>query len=173
MMRWLSALQEIFKKREPAPEPQPAPVVKKVDGPTLSQWVTYGAHRYRSSDEVIRVVFEDAPRGISRTIVDDEGNIRDFPGIEADALARLPGGKMEPWIQFHTVFERQPDGQILMIWEVQPDGRYWEDDGFGGTNDEEICLYTMIDADGRFTGPFRLYNVGAVQYYEPPRKENE
>ena len=57
---------------------------------------------------------------------------------------------------------------MIMLWEIQPDGRYWEDeDGFGGTSDAEVTLYTFLDENGDFTGPFRVYRIGAHDYYKP------
>lgn len=58
------------------------------------------------------------------------------------------------------------DGNIIMIWQVQPDGMYWRDeDGYGMTPDEEIRLYSFIDRNGRFTAPFKIYNIGTKQFY--------
>lgn len=143
-------------------------------GPSLSQWETFGAHLYRTAYEVSRVVFTNLKRGIRREIVDNQGYILNFPGIDERARASLDGVCPEARIYFRTSFELQPDGKILMLWEVQPDGLYWEDeDGFGRTNDPEICLYTLIDENGRFTGPFRLYSVGSKRYYAPPAANPE
>ena len=72
-----------------------------------------------------------------------------------------------PRIRFRTDFSQQEDGNIKMIWQVQPDGRYWEDDdGYGETNDEEVCLCTFIDENSCFTGPFRLNKTGVVYHNE-------
>lgn len=142
---------------------------EEFDGPRVSQWSTLGARSHRGRGEAAKVVFKHAKKGISRVIVDSKGYIRDFPGIDAEAEAKLAGLQIDSQIQFRTDFERREDGLILMIWEVQPDGRYWEDeDGFGGTNDPEISLYALIDEDGRFLGPFQLYKIGATRYYTSP-----
>ena len=54
-----------------------------------------------------------------------------------------------------------------MLWQIQPDGRYWEDDdGFGGSPDEEVTLYAFLDEEGNFDGPFRIYQVGMRKYCE-------
>lgn len=137
-------------------------------GSVLSQYVTFGAHLYRQRGEVAEVVFTHKSRHIAKTIIDDYGNIRDFPGFDEPEKIRkcLGDGKLpEPVIRFRTDFEREPDGRFLMIWEIQPDGRYWEDeDGFGGTSDIEVRLYSHIDESGRFTEPFRLYNAGSHHF---------
>lgn len=138
-------------------------------GPDLSQWYTYGAHLYRQKGEVAKVVFSNREKGIRRVIVDDSGLIHNFPGIEDEDKIRehLNEGSMQPRIRFRTDFCKKPDGRIMMIWEIQPDGRYWEDeDGFGGESDAEIRLYTYLDERGRFTGPFRLYNIGVHKYVQ-------
>lgn len=139
-------------------------------GPALSQDVTFGAHLYRRKGEIAEVVFTHRARHIQRIIVDDDGRICGFPGFyEPEEITRhMEDGKLpEPVIRFRTDFQKEPDGRFLMVWEVQPDGRYWEDDdGFGGTSDPEICLYSYIDEEGRFTNPFRIYNIGVKIFFK-------
>ena len=73
---------------------------------------------------------------------------------------------LRPQICFRTDFERR-SGRIIMLWQIQPDGRYWEDDGgFGGSSDEEVTLYAFLDEKGNFDGPFRIYSVGIRKYCE-------
>lgn len=142
---------------------RPAPAAET--GPTLSRWYTYGAHLYRHAGEEIDVVFTNGKKGVTRTIVDDGGFIQCFPGVEQETKAAVQSVRYDTRIRFRTDFERLPDGKILMIWQIQPDGRYWEDeDGYGMTPDEEIRLYSLIDDEGRFDGPFRLYNIGARSF---------
>lgn len=123
-------------------------------GPSMSQWHTFGES----------IVFTNREKGVTRTIVGDRGRICNFPGIDAQVPACY--AKEAARVRYRTDFERRADGKILMIWEIQPDGRYWADeDGFGGTNDEEVRLYSVIDEEGRFLHPFRLYNCGTSEYY--------
>ena len=62
----------------------------------------------------------------------------------------------------------------MMIWQIQPDGRYWEDeDGFGGPSDSEICLYAFIDEMGYFREKFRIYSYGAKCFFEEHRRLEE
>lgn len=127
-------------------------------GPALSQDVTFGQHLYRQPGEVAEVVFTHRKEGIRRVLVDDNGMIQDFPGFgDAEQIKRhMASGELPtPQIRFHTSFEKVDGDRFLMLWEVQPDGRYWEV-GFGGVSDLEVCLYTYIDSHGRFTAPFRL-----------------
>lgn len=149
--------------------PSPETTVLEVQDPALSQYVTFGAHLYRRHGEIAEVIFTHKTRHITKTIVDDGGCICHFPGFDEpeEILKHMENGKLpEPVIRFRTDFEREPDGRFLVIWEVQPDGRYWEDeDGFGGTSDIEVRLYSHIDESGCFTEPFRLYNVGVERLY--------
>lgn len=138
--------------------------------PVLSQYFTFGAHLYRQCGEVAEVIFTHKARRITKTIVDDHGHICDFPGFgEPEEIRKhMKSGKLpDPTIRFRTDFEREPDGCFLMIWEIQPDGRYWEDeDGFGGTSDAEVRLYSHINEWGCFTEPFGIYNIGATRLYQ-------
>lgn len=60
-----------------------------------------------------------------------------------------------------------------MVWEIQPDGRYWEDDdGFGGESDLEILLYTYLDDKGNFTGSFRTYSIGGEEFVRKGISDN-
>ena len=71
-------------------------------------------------------------------LVDQEGNIQNFPGIimENFWVEEVAERSLEPQVRFHTYFEFQGNGWT-MYWQVQPDGRYWGDDGgFGIENDE-------------------------------------
>ena len=148
------------RKKETANRAAPQPVPEQ-KGPALSRWVTFGRHRYYSPGDEIGVIFTNAEKGICRVIVDEQGVIRDFPGIEDPERIRslLDNGSMEPRIRFRTDFCRKEDG-IHMLWQIQPDGRYWaDDDGFGMENDCEVILKSVLDDEGRFTMPFRLYEV--------------
>lgn len=141
-------------------------------GPCLSQYVTYGAHLYREAGEVAEVIFFHKARRIRRVIVDDFGDICNFPGFaEPESICEnLDGHELpDPRVRFRTSFQREPSGLFLMVWQVQPDGRYWEDeDGFCGESDEEVCLCSHIDEKGRFTHPFCLYSVGRRMFYTKP-----
>lgn len=134
--------------------------------PYLTQTVVFGMHLYRSKDEDSSVFFVDENRGIRKMLVDTYGRIQDFPGIvEKDFWTKeISSGDLKPLIRFRTSFEKRENGWI-MLWQIQPDGRYWEDDdGFGMENEEDITLYTFVDMDGCFTGPFRIYRVGSQRY---------
>ena len=113
--------------------------------PPFTRWVTYGAHLYRRVGERCDVEFVDGRTGKRRTTV--------------DKLASE--WNLQPVVRSRTSFQRYNDAYYIMIWEVQPDGRYWEDsDGLGGNGDVEICLYALIDHRGHFDDPFCVYSVG-------------
>ena len=136
--------------------------------PYMSQWHTSGMHRYRTANEDSTVYYIDETRNIHKKIVDKYGNILGFPGVkQEDFWAReVSPDSLKPQIRFPTDFERR-DGRIIMLWQIQPDGRYWEDDdGFGGSPDEEVTLYAFLDEEGNFDGPFRIYQVGTRKYCE-------
>ena len=136
----------------------------------FTRWVTFGRHIYRKPGDREDVVFVDPVSGRRKIIVDYDGSIRNFPGIveeERWMKALISRRYLAPVIRFRTVFEvsaEQEDGErpYRMIWGIQPDGRYWEDeDGFGAEKDLEIRLYADLDKNGDFLGPFRVYNVGS------------
>lgn len=157
MLAWL---KNLIKKDSPEEE-------EPVKYP-FSQWVTFGCHMYRHAGEKADVEFIDQETGRRKTIIDKEAVIVDFPGIikEEKWMNSLESEEsLEPVIHFRTSFEKWDEEKYIMLWEIQPDGRYWEDeDGFGGTSDSEIQLYTFLDENGDFTGPFQVYNVGRTHY---------
>jgi len=150
-MGWLANL---FKKQTAQTVPEQTP--RK--SPYLTQTVVFGMHQYRQPGEDSTVCFVDEKRGLRKKLVNSTGVIQNFPGFkDKEHLATLVDAKvLTPQIRFRTSFEKRETGWI-MYWEIQPDGRYWEDeDGFGGTNDEEVTLFTYVDENGDFTGPFEL-----------------
>lgn len=150
-MGWL---KDLFGKQTPAAAEQ------KQESPYLTRTVVFGMHLYRRAGEDSSVYFVDEVRGIRKMLVNSTGVIQNFPGFaDKKGLESLLSSPwyLTPQIRFRTSFEAQEDGW-KMLWQIQPDGRYWEDeDGFGGTNDQEITLFTCVDENGDFTGPFRLY----------------
>ena len=109
------------------------------------------------------IVFTNEERGIRKRIVDRDGSIFGFPGVEyAESLIQELGNReIEPVVKYETQFIRADAGGFLMLWTVRPDGMYWADSwGFGEEDEEAVQLYTRIDENGCFTGPFRLYRIG-------------
>lgn len=160
LKKWLDTHLSKPREAEPPPPGEPLP------NPRLSRTVTFGPAR----DDTGEVLFLDDIRGICRTIIDKDGQILRFPGIlREDSWIRCVETEnfLLPQIRFRTTFTQEADGRFLMIWEAQPDGRYWADeDGFGIEHDVEIHLYTHIDRNGDFTGPFRIYSLGTKTFYQ-------
>ena len=158
----MGLLGKLFKQKDSKdiaekPEIPKAPIAEH---PPLTRWETFGGGK--------PIYFIDESRGIQKLIVDSNGNIRNFPGFSQEDLwvSQVDPCYLKPLIRFCTSFERR-GGRLIMLWEIQPDGRYWEDeDGFGGTSDAEVTLYTFLDENGDFTGPFRVYRIGAHDYYK-------
>lgn len=139
----------------------------------FSQSYTFGAHLYRHKGEVAEIVFENTERGIRRTIVDDDGMICDFPGLAHPELVALYSrGYLGQQIRYRSSISKLGDHYAL-IWQIQPDGRYWEDKyGFGRTPDDEINLYARLDNEGKFIEPFYLYSIGSNIYYGTDQERN-
>lgn len=159
----MGLLGKLFKRKDSKDimEKPEIPIVQTAEDPPLTQWVTYGRGE--------PVYFIDESRGIQKPIVDLDGNICNFPGFVQEDLwvSQVDPCYLKPLIRFRTSFG-QRDGRLIMYWEIQPDGRYWEDeDGFGGTSDAEVTLYTFLNENGDFTGPFRVYRIGTHDYYKP------
>lgn len=167
--------EELKKAGTPKEEPQVSlkeSVEKIPEHDPLTRWVSFGTRPFceKPQREEAKVEFVDEKNEIRRKIIDERGRIQNFPGIERGEWMKSLESEtaLHPVVRFRTSFERQKDGRCLVLWTVQPDGRYWEDeDGFGGTSDPEIILYTFLDGEGRFTGPFRVYKVGTKRYYRP------
>lgn len=124
--------------------------------------------QYEKKDSGQRVDFINPRKRIQKIIVDNRNTIRNFPGVEHEELLQhmLNEGSTRPNAEFGICFYYEPDGRHLVVWEIQPDGRYWADEyGFGGNGDSEIRLYSYLDEDGNFTAPFRLYKTGAEEYF--------
>ena len=143
-----------------------------VDDIRFSQMQTFGNHLYRREGEIAEIIFKNTRTGIRKTIVDDSGRIMDFPGIAHPNLVSLYyRGYLGRQIRYYSHISLL-DGQYALIWQIQPDGRYWEDDdGFGGTSDDEIDLYAHIEEDGNFVEPFHIFSVGSTQFYGTDEEE--
>lgn len=138
------------------------------EGFPFTRFATFGAHLYREAGERCDVSFIDQKTGERRLIVDNQGNIRNFPGlVKRDFWINelTSENYLKPVVRFRTSFEKWDDTCYIMLWQIQPDGCYWaDDDGFGMEDDEEIILYSFIDRNGQFMGPFQIYRVGDTRY---------
>ena len=163
-------LSNLFKKKQPKSEPEPAvetvsspkPEPKRTESVYLTSSITFGMRR----GEDCSVCFVDENRGIRKVIVDSFGVIQNFPGIVKEDfwVKEVAPNFLKEEVRFRSEFEKRENGWIF-LWQVQPDGRYWGDDsGFGADNDSEVVLYTYLDRNGDFTDPFRIYQVDSHGY---------
>lgn len=129
----------------------------------LSAYSIGGVSTYHNVRHNPSVFFVDEDLDVCRQLVDQWGNIRNFPGIDYDALFVEEYGKhkVEPIVKFGAQFVLCPNDCYMMIWTVRPDGRYWMDHwGFGAEDYEDVRMYSYIDKKGNFVQPFRLYSIG-------------
>lgn len=144
---------------------QTSPGVKPADpqivhnGPYLTETVVCGR-----MDEPL--CFVDEKRGIRKTLVDINKSFQDFPDVVQEEFwtRELVSGSLEPFVRFRVGFEKRGNRWIV-LWDIQPDGRFWADeDGFGMEPDQELTLYTYLDQNGNYTGPFRIFRIGIQPY---------
>ncbi len=137
-----------------------------INGIRFSQKTTFGAHLYRREGEIAKIIFENEDLGIRKMIIDDSGYICGFPGIaHPDLVSKYSKRYLDERVRFRSDI-RLLDDHYAFIWQIQPDGRYWEDsDGFGGSSDPEIDLYARLDETGTFIEPFRLYCIESEKLY--------
>lgn len=150
-------LSDFLGRKQPKSEPEPA---------YLTATVTFGMHPYRSADEDSSVFFVDENRGIRKMIIDAYGNIQNFPGIikEEFWVKHVAPNYLKQQVRFRSSFKKRDNGWIF-LWQLQPDGWYWADEGgFGAEKDWEVVLYTYLDLNGDFTGPFRIYQLDVTGY---------
>lgn len=143
--------------------------IKSSEAEPFTPWYTYGDHMYRSPGESAEVLFSNPKTGEKRLMVDNDGNIKNFPGIEKKDfwVKELSSERcLWPVVRFRTEFSKYGMNRYIMRWQVQPDGRYWADeDGYGMTIDSEVVLYAFIDKNGDFMGPFRIYSIGGKKVF--------
>lgn len=163
-------LSKLLKKNQPKSEPEPAvvtappqkPEPKRTESVYLTSSVTFGMRR----GEDCSICFVDENRGVRKVIVDSSGIIQNFPGIVKEDfwVKHVAPNYLKPQVRFRSSFEKRDNGWIF-LWQLQPDGWYWADEGgFGAENDSEVVLYTYLDLNGDFTGPFRIYQLGNAGY---------
>lgn len=167
----MNLFSKLFAKKQPAAEPavkaaSQSPNPNRREAVYLTETVTFGMHPYRSAEEDSSVFFVDENRGIRKRIIDSCGNIQNFPGVVKEAFwtKHVAPKYLKQQVRFRSSFEKREQGWIF-LWQLQPDGWYWADeDGFGAEKDWEVVLYTYLDLNGDFTGPFRLYQLGDAGY---------
>lgn len=125
----------------------------------FTQWHAYGSPAYGIVPTEPVVEFVDQKTGRRTVIIDKNRRIVNFPGIEneEEIQRKLGEGSTIPFNLFGVSFTVAERDCYKMTWTIQLDGRFWEDEnGFGGTSDNEIRLSAIINNDGQFITPFRL-----------------
>ena len=105
---------------------------------------------------------------IREIVIGKDGKINGFPGFEHPDLVNyyLEEVTDRPYVKFTSEFTMTDDGGCMMIWLIQPDGRYWsDDDGYGGSNALELYLYAYLDDQGNFLSKFKIYKCGRDKYF--------
>ena len=134
---------------------------------TFNHYVTWGDNCYGTPNyDRHPVVFDNRRLGVAKTIVDASGNIRDFPGIaHPEVVSQYTRRHELGRIHFRSTVKNL-HGSWALVWQVEPEGRYWEDDdGFGATSAVEVNLYARLDELGRFVEPFRIFEIGGHDVY--------
>ena len=96
--------------------------------------------------------------------------------IDFDSLKKLPEEAIERAeclsFQFPSFIRGFRNDVARVDWQLNPDGRYYQDDdGFGMTDDEEIEIYGFIDTNGNVLVKFRAIKDSSE--LETMRKEAE
>lgn len=133
----------------------------------LSKYLVHEPHSEYLFKVDYTVIFTNKAKNINKPIIDQEGNILNFPGVEytSELVAEWGSRSIKPVVKYEAFFENLDDGRLIMVWTVRPDGRYWMDSwGFGAEDYESLSLYAYIDSDGNFMAPFKLYSIGYTVY---------
>lgn len=77
--------------------------------------------------------------------------------VEWETLEKLPGDVASPTLTmiYPSYIWTYQNGVAEVGWQLKPDGRFWEDDGFGWSHDEQVFIYGFIDKEGRVVVKFR------------------
>lgn len=122
-------------------------------------------HSYKL--ENMNVFFSDLScLDIIKKVLDEEGKIRNFPGIIKDERWEKKHRIGQCYdVRFEAQFSSLKNGEFLMLWLIQPSGWYWvDDDGFGFSGDSSIMLYSVLDKNGNFTNKFKLFSIDQTRY---------
>ena len=141
----------------------------------LSKYIVNNPHCDYPFKVDFSVLFTNEEKNIRKQIVDKNGNILDFPGVEYSKQLKEELGRrvIEPVVKYEAIFQKVDDSKLIMVWTVRPDGRYWMDSwGFGAEDYESLSLYTYIDAEGNFISPFKLYSIGYQHFGDCRLKED-
>ena len=109
--------------------------------------------------KVVNVILYDSTTQERYQIVDEQGGICNFPGVEneQEVFEIAECWAIFPYVLYTFIIYNFENGEAGINWLFQPDGRYWEDEyGFGGNSDEELELHARIDRKGRYLCKYYL-----------------
>ena len=116
--------------------------------------------------------FVNEDKGIRRLIVDKQGVIQNFPGITTEEFwtSQYWGTYLDNKVKYLSYFKQLEDGRILFEWRIQEDDRKnMSEYGNGDNGMRGLSLYSILNEDGDFDGPFRIYKImldnGEENYY--------
>lgn len=106
---------------------------------------------------VVKLTFHNPDARIHRKITNAYGEFLDFPGYaDGEWRDKAVFSTYPPKMRFLFTCKPFEAGKMELYWTFQPDGRYYEDDdGFGGTPEDEIQLVTVLDSKGSFLQSFQ------------------
>ena len=85
-------------------------------------------------------------------VTDNDIDWNSLKDLGADCLDRAKRHSFH----FPSFIYKFENGVAQIQWQLNPDGRYYEDeDGYGMTADEEINIYGFIDTEGKVVVPFQ------------------
>lgn len=116
-----------------------------------------------------KILIYDKITQIATVVIEEGGHINGFPGIIEEDLWKneYKGGRFD-YASYRVEYEVLKNGGVMIIYTLQPDGRYWEDDdGFGAENEVELNFFSYIDHTGKFTQPFKIYSIDLNQVFDP------
>lgn len=154
-----------IKKEAPPKEQWPETIEPQKRDAHLSINTKYAALSL-SVDDKCPTWFVNPHKKIRRMVIDKNGMICNFPGIQHyERWPSYQNPRTPRRVSYWTAFNVRESGHFILLWTIQPDGHYWGDDGgFGMEDDDEVMLYAVLDDEGLFQAPFRLYKVGRNRY---------
>ena len=116
-------------------------------------------NRHRADGDDPGVCFVNEEKQLCKQIVDREGNLRQFPGVDVcpTLSADCASYRWEPILRYEMTFGDWEQDKLAVLWTIRPayfdPGDEW---GFGREEWDQVQLYSYLDENGDYTQPFRL-----------------
>ena len=123
-------------------------------------------------------VILNLPKKIVRPVL-SYGSFVQFPGFDEEDIPLYRDEYVEEdtlprFISFDYSLEYSKEENMplfILYWTIQPDGRYYADDGgFGEESQIEIELYAFLNENGEFVSQFRLAKLD-MKHFTPSMEE--